>query len=71
MIAVPEDTPVTMPVGPTVATDAVALLHTPPKVSSFNVVDAPAQILLTPVIAAGNGLIVTIAIALHPDKLAV
>ena len=65
MVAVPADTPVTMPVLPTVATVVAVLLHTPPVVASLNPVVAPAQTIAVPVIvpADGKGLTVTTLIA--------
>ena len=64
---VPDDTPVTTPVaGSTVATAGVALLHVPPAVASPNVVVDPTHTERVPVIAAGNGLTVTVAVREHP-----
>ena len=52
-----------MPVEPTVATEAVLLLHVPPEVVLFSVVVAPVQTTGVPVMAAtaGNELTVTTA----------
>ena len=50
MVTVPAATPVTMPVDPTVATDVVPEVHTPPPVPSLNVVVAPVQTVAVPVI---------------------
>jgi hypothetical protein len=57
MITLPPDTPVTIPVAPTVAIEVLLLLHTPPGVPSVNVVDAPTHTLDAPEIvpATGNG----------------
>ena len=64
-MAVPELTPLTMPVLPTVATDVAVLLHTPLPAASLNVVVDPAHTFRVPVIApaTGNELTVTIAVA--------
>jgi len=61
IVAVPADTPLTMPVKPIVATEPSPLLHTPPLVASLSVVVEPAHTLMVPVIAdtVGNGLTVT------------
>jgi hypothetical protein len=69
IIDVPEDTPVTTPVpATTVATAGVALLQVPPAVASLSVVVDPAQTLVVPVIAAGNGFTTTVVAAglTHP-----
>ena len=67
MVAVPAATPVTVPVEPTVAADALVLLHVPPLVASFNdVVAPPSHTLGVPVIdagAEGSGFTVTLAVA--------
>ena len=65
MVAVPADTPVTVPVLPTVATVVVVLLQAPPVVASLNPVVDPAQTVAVPVIvpADGNGLTVTTLVA--------
>ena len=65
MVAVPADTPVTMPVVPTVATVVAVLLQVPPVVASLNPVVAPAQTVAVPVMvpADGNGLTVTTLVA--------
>ena len=65
MVAIPDDTPLTMPVLPTVATDVAVLLQAPPDAPSVNVVVDPAHTFKIPVIvpATGNGLTVTIAVA--------
>lgn len=61
MLAVPANTPVTVPVEePTVATAGVPLDHVPDGVPSASVVDKPTHATAVPVIAAGSGLTVTI-----------
>lgn len=59
MVAVPPDTPVTSPVGLTVA--APTLLHVPPAGPHVRVMDSPAQTPDGPTIAdtVGNGVTVT------------
>ena len=59
IVAVPTAVPVTLPVDELTVTIGLALLQVPPPVASLNVVEVPTQILVTPVIVAGNGLIVT------------
>ena len=56
MVTLPEDTPVTVPVEPTVAMAVLLLLHTPPAVLLPSAVAAPAHRLPAPVMvpAAGN-----------------
>lgn len=44
MVTVPDDTPVTVPIVPTVATPVLLLLHVPPLVELLNAVEAPTQI---------------------------
>ena len=67
MFEVPAETPVTIPVvEPMVAIPGNAELHEPPVEPSLKVVVAPAQTFATPVIADGNGLMVTTAIDLQP-----
>jgi hypothetical protein len=63
IIEVPADTPVTMPVVPTVATDVLLLLHVPPP-EPTSVVVAPTHTELVPVIP-GSGFTVTTAVAVH------
>ena len=58
----PAVTPVPKPI---VATDVVLLVQVPPPPSERAEVD-PLQMLRDPVIAAGAGFTVTIAIELHP-----
>jgi len=62
----PDATPVTMPVPePTVAVVVLPLLQVPPP-GSLNAVIAPTQTVVDPVIPPGNGLTVTVVVALHP-----
>ena len=66
-LAVPAVVPVTIPVAdPIEAIPTVPVLHEPPVVASERVAVAPAHKLMEPVIAAGNGLTVTISVTLHP-----
>jgi hypothetical protein len=59
--------PATIPVvAPTVATEVMELAHVPPVVVLFSVVVAFAHSEPVPVMAAGKGLIVTIAVLKHP-----
>ncbi len=62
----PAVTPVTFPVLLTVAAAPVAGLQLPPLVASVNAVADPAQTFMVPVIPAGKGLTVTVAVRLHP-----
>ncbi len=56
MRAVPAATPTTIPVlVPTVPTDELLLLQTPPPVASVSAVADEAQMVIVPVIAAGVG----------------
>jgi len=66
MIAVPADTPVTIPEVPVVAMPAALLLQVPPLVASLNVVVEPEQIVTVPVMAAGKGLTVMPCMAVQP-----
>ena len=67
MVAVPADTPVTIPVpAPTEAIEVLLLLHVPPLVASLSEVVSPTQTLLTPVIADGVGLTVSIIVVVQP-----
>lgn len=66
MVAVPEDKPVTIPVAISIyAIEGLLLLHNPPP-ASVKVVVAPTHTWALPVIAGGNGLTVTIVVAIHP-----
>jgi hypothetical protein len=65
MVAVPADTPVTIPVDePTVATRSLLLIHVPPDIALLKVVVNPVQTPLVPVMA--GGLIETVAVAKQP-----
>ena len=66
IIVVPADNPLTSPVGSTVATEGIVLLHVPAGVASLNVIVFPAQVEEIPVIAS-RGLTVTIVVAIHPE----
>jgi hypothetical protein len=67
---VPPATPVTMPVdAPIVATDVLLLLQVPPVTVLPNVMAAPGQAVVAPVMAGGNALTVTITVAMEPDVL--
>ena len=65
MVTTPADTPVTMPVLPTVANKIFPLLHTPPLVTSESVVVHPAYTLTAPGgnIAAGLAYTVKVEVA--------
>ena len=65
MIDVPADTPVTIPPVLMVATPVDTELQVPPEATSLNVVVAPAQTVVVPVIvpATGNGLTDTVVVA--------
>ena len=55
MVVVPGDTPVTIPVVPTVAADCdTAGLHVPPVTPSVSVVVAPAQTVDVPLTGVGE-----------------
>ena len=64
--AVPADTPLTIPVGPTVATDVGILDHRPPVVRSLSGVVALTQTCGIPVIARGEGLTVIVVFIVQP-----
>lgn len=67
MVAVPRDTPHTLPVVmPTVATAGLLLVHKPPPVALVQGVQAPTHTLGEPVMALGNGLTVTVAVLKQP-----
>ena len=63
IVAVPADTPVTWPVVrpgvSAVATAVLLLLHVPPVAVSLSVVVPPMQTLFVPIMAVGDGLMVT------------
>jgi hypothetical protein len=66
IVAVPPvPNPVTTPVPDTVATEVLLLLQVPAPTSFKEVVD-PEHTVAVPVIAAGKGLTVTVAIVVHP-----
>ena len=59
MVAVPNATPLTVPVAlPAVATNRLLLLHEPPETASLNAVDDPTQTVAMPVIGEGAGVTV-------------
>lgn len=68
MIAVPADTPVTIPVVPTLAEPEPSVsLQLPPAVASLSViVEPPAHTTEPPLIAAGYAFTVTITIERQP-----
>lgn len=60
IVATPADIPPTIPVvSPTVAIPGALLVQWPPGVASNRNVEAPTQMLLTPLISAGNPFTVT------------
>ena len=59
MVEIPNPTPVTMPVLPTVATDVVPLAQLPPDEDELSIVVVPGHAVVVPVMAAGNGFTVT------------
>ena len=59
---------VTVPPVLIVATVVVTLLHTPPPVASVSVIDAPWQMGVLPLIAAGKVVTVTICVATQLPK---
>jgi hypothetical protein len=65
IVVVPEVSPLTTPVVPTVATTILVLLHSPPVAASASVVDEPAHTVIVPVIvpAPQAGLTVTKIVA--------
>jgi hypothetical protein len=64
-VAVPELTPVTVPVDPMVATVVVLLLQVPYGVASVNVVVNPAHTTAVPFTVPGVTLTVMVAVAVH------
>ena len=66
MTEVPTVTPVTTPPPVMVATAGVALLQIPPPVALLKVVVELIHTLVVPVMAAGSGLTVTVAVTAHP-----
>ena len=68
MVVVPDATPVTVPLDePMVALAGVLLAHVPPVVASVRVVDEPTHTDVAPLIEAGSGLIVTLALPSVPQ----
>ena len=69
MVAIPPETPVTVPVEPIAAIPELLLVHVPPTIPSASVVVSPTQTVAVPVIGFGNGLTVAVIITKHPvDK---
>ena len=67
MVASPAFIPVTTPVNnPAVAFVILLLLQVPEGVASCKSVVRPTHTAIVPVIAAGNGFTVTIAVDIHP-----
>lgn len=67
MIAVPADTPVTIPeINPTVAIPVAPELQVPPVIASLNVVVVPIQIFVEPLIITGDGLTVIVVVIIQP-----
>ena len=67
IVVVPAVTPVTIPVDePIVAIPVLLLLQVPPVVALLIVTVPPIHTALPPVIAAGNGLTVTVLVVAHP-----
>ena len=66
IVAVPGDTPVTMPEPVPIATVRSALFQLPPGVVSLNCVGTLTQTVAFPVIAAGTGFTVVIFVVIHP-----
>lgn len=66
MLAVPEDMPEIRPDAFTVAVPGAVLVHVPPDVALAKVVVAPSHIGTTPINAAGDAFIVTVAVRVHP-----
>ena len=59
--------PVTSPVtDPTVPATILLLLHVPPPEASVKLVVNPIHTVLVPFIVPGNGLTVTVVVAIHP-----
>lgn len=66
IVAVPAESPETIPLVPIVAVAGVLLLHVPPTVPSLNAVVEPSQTLVVPVITAGEACTVTVTLWLQP-----
>ena len=62
MVVVPARTPVTIPVEPIVATEGWLLVQVPGTDRSLKGVVAPTHADAEPVMAAGSGMIVTVAV---------
>jgi hypothetical protein len=65
-VAVPVATPVNIPVRPMEAVVLKELDHAPPGVTSESGVVAPMQILVLPVMAAGEAITVIVLVTVHP-----
>jgi hypothetical protein len=69
MVVVPIANPETTPVAElTVPTAVLELLHVPPATGFDNVVLAPRQAILVPVIVPGEATTVTTKLVAHPPK---
>ena len=66
MVAVPADTPFTIPVVPIVATAVLLLLQVPPAVASVKGMVWPWHTPVGPAIATGDGFTAIITVALQP-----
>lgn len=67
IVDVPADTPVTIPVVPPInATPVALLLQVPGALASVSGVVSPAHTSNVPLIRAGNGFTVTIAVIIQP-----
>ena len=66
MLTVPGNMLKAIPDVLTVAMDVLALLHAPPVIVSVRATDAAGQMAAAPVMAAGSGLTVNIAVLIHP-----
>ena len=63
----PVPAPLTTPVPVTTeATEALLLLHVPPALASVSVTDEPVQMPLTPLMADGRSLTVTMVVVMQP-----
>ncbi len=68
MVVVPDVKPVAIPEALIVATVSVLLDHVPPEVVLAIVAVCPSHIAAGPVIAAGNGLMVTVTLPSGPQQ---
>ena len=66
-VAIPDDTPVTAPVEPMVATSGLLIDQVPPDVASDKLVTEPTHTLNVPVTGDGVGLIVTVTLPSGPQ----